>query len=201
MEDGVVEVVDSSFNDSGKVTEADLSEGVSRTHAEDQVYHASFEKNLSLSETTPSLVTKNSLLPDMPLVAPAALPPGNVFVDERPQINSPSKSKHDVIHSYDLAATMEGTWQTNEENTTIAVVTDAAAAAAQEALDEPNVMGDSKPAPKYLTLERKAKLDELGFVWCFLTKRGDVMWDDMFQKVRQELTNLEFCRCAPMLRS
>lgn len=40
-----------------------------------------------------------------------------------------------------------------------------------------------EPDPKGLTLERKLKLDELGFVWSLRTKRIDDHWDEMFNQL------------------
>lgn len=82
----------------------------------------------------------------------------------------------------ELAATM------NEAEVAVAeaaaVVAEEVAAAADDAGDDS--IENLKLVPsKRLSLERKEKLEALGFVWSLRSKRIDDHWDDMFRQLEE----------------
>jgi hypothetical protein len=131
------------------------------------------------------------------LPEPAAVPPvagmgktPDDWVEALGKADSGGATAEDAA---ELAATMtedaihgEDGMHRSEEEAQNAAVVEAAVAAAAEAVDAP--LGDetvkvSQLPPRRLTLERKERLDALGFVWSLRSKRIDDHWDEMFRQV------------------
>jgi hypothetical protein len=139
---------------------------------------------------------------DMSLPEPASVPPAASLDGKTPDDEwAEEMSKHSTggataEDAEELAAAMgDDAMMDDAQSAAVAAAVEAAAAEAvdrhlEDALKMDGVDGQlddslklTNLGPKRLSLERKEKLDVLGFVWSLRNKRIEDHWDEMFRQV------------------
>jgi hypothetical protein len=140
----------------------------------------------------------NLQLPE-PAIVPPAAGMGKTPDEWVEALGKPDSGGATAEDAAELAATMTEDavhsvygMHRSEEDAQNAAFIEAAVAAAAEAVDAEAVKGSQLP-PRRLTLERKERLDALGFVWSLRNKRIDDHWDEMFRQVSWVFTCYSTC--------